>query len=386
MTDAERYLVLGLRLGKHVDGLVDAYYGPPELQEQVDAEDTVDAAQLAADADALLAGLEDGWLADQVRGCATYAHVLAGDAISYSDEVEGCYGVRPQRTPVSVYEEAHAQLDELLPGEGSLFERRQAWRELHLCPGDKTVAVLNDLLPVLRSRTSALLELPTGEEVTLDPVRDEPWWAFNYYLGNLSSRVVLNTDVPTSGLDLLHLVGHEIYPGHHTEHAVKEQLLVREQGRIEEAIQLVPTPQAVLSEGIAEAGLDVVLDDAAKEVAYAIIRGHGLQLDDPELAEQIAKVGEQLRTVGLDAALMIHEDGVSEEEAAAYIERWSLVTPDRAKHSVRFATDPTWRAYAITYSAGHDLCRAYIGGDPARFRTLLTEPVRIDDLKAAAQL
>ena len=29
MTHAERYLELGLRLGKHVDGLVDAYYGPP---------------------------------------------------------------------------------------------------------------------------------------------------------------------------------------------------------------------------------------------------------------------------------------------------------------------------------------------------------------------
>ena len=80
MNEAERYLVLGLRLGKHVDGLVDAYYGPPELQEQVDAEDNTDVAQLAADADELLAELDDGWLADQVHGCATYAHVLAGDA------------------------------------------------------------------------------------------------------------------------------------------------------------------------------------------------------------------------------------------------------------------------------------------------------------------
>ena len=35
MTAAERYLELGLRLGRHVDGLVDAYYGPPELKEQV---------------------------------------------------------------------------------------------------------------------------------------------------------------------------------------------------------------------------------------------------------------------------------------------------------------------------------------------------------------
>jgi hypothetical protein len=377
-------LTLGLRLGKHVDGLVDSYYGPPELQEQVDAEGQVDVAQLAADADALLAELPDGWLADQVHGCATYAHVLAGDEISYSDEVEGCYGVRPTRVAETVYEEVHARLDELLPSGGSLFERREAWRDRHLCPGDKAVAVLNDLLPVLRARTSSLVDLPPGERLTLEPVQDEPWWAFNYYQGNLQSRVVLNTDVSTSGLDALHLAAHEVYPGHHTEHALKEQLLARDQGLIEETMQLVPTPQAVLSEGIAEAGLDIVLDEAGREEAYEIIRSHGIHLDDPPLAEQIATDADGLGTVGLNAALMIHEDGVSQAEAAAYVEKWGLVTPERARRAIRFVTDPTWRAYVITYTAGQELCNAYIGGDPARLRALLTEHVRIGDLLAAA--
>ena len=384
MTHAERYLELGLRLGKHVDGLVDAYYGPPEIKEQVDAEDTIEPSQLAADGDALLSELGDGWLADQVQGCATYAHVLAGEEISYSDEVERCYGVRPEKTSEEVYAAVHAELDELLPGEGTLYERRQAWRDRHLVGGDKAVPVLTELLPVLRERTAALLDLPAGEELSLEPVRDEPWWAFNYYLGDLRSRVVVNIDVPTTGLDLVHLAGHEVYPGHHTEHAVKEQLLIREQGRIEEGIQLVPTPQAVLSEGIAEAGIDVVLDDDARERLYAIIRGHGLELVDPALAERITRALEPLRGVGVDTALMIHEEGASAEEAEAYTVKWNLMTPEQAKHSVSFVTDPTWRAYVITYSAGRALCRAYIDSDPARLRTLLTEHVRIGDLLAAA--
>jgi hypothetical protein len=384
VSHAERYLELGLRLGKHVDGLVDAYYGPPELREQVDAEETIEAAQLAADGDALLAEVGPSWLGDQVRGCATYAHVLAGDEISYSDEVERCYGVRPSKVSDDVYAAVHAELDELLPGEGTLYERRQAWRERHLVDGAQAVAVLTDLVPVLRERTAALLDLPPGEELSLEPVSDEPWWAFNYYLGDLRSRVVLNTDVPTTGLDLVHLVGHEVYPGHHTEHAVKEQRLIRDQGRIEEGIQLVPTPQAVLSEGIAEAGIDVVLDDEARERLYAILRGHGLEVADPALAERITRAVEPLRTLGVGAALMIHEEGASVEEAEAYLEKWNLVTPEQAKHSVQFVTDPTWRAYVITYSAGRDLCRAYIGGDPARLRTLLTEHVRVGSLSAAS--
>jgi hypothetical protein len=381
LTYAERYLELGLRLGKHVDGLVDAYYGPPELQQQVEAEEMIEPARLAIDADALLGELEDGWLRDQVRGCATYAHVLAGDDISYADEVEGCYGVRPEKTPVSVYEGVHAELDELFPGDGSLYERRQAWRTQHLVDGAVAVPVLEELLPVLRERTASLVELPAGEHVTLEPVHDEPWWAFNYYLGDLRSRVVVNLDVPTTGAELVHLAAHEVYPGHHTEHAVKEQLLIRERGAIEEGIQLVPTPQAVLSEGIAETGGEIVLDASGREEAYAILARNEIHLD-PDLTERVTKTLERLRTVGLDAALMIHGDGASHAEAQAYIERWSLATPEQARQSVRFATDPTWRAYVITYSTGRDLCRAFVNGDPARFRRLLTEPVRVRDLLA----
>ena len=382
MTVAERYLLLALRLGRHVDGLVDSYYGPAELQQQVEAEGTVDAAQLSADGDALLAELSDGWLYDQVKGCATYAHVLAGDDISYVDEVEGCYGVRPELVDTSVYEAVHAKLDELLPGDGSLFERRQGWRKQHLVDGALAVPVLNDLLPILREAARGFVELPEGEALTLDPVTGEPWWAFNYYQGDLRSRVVMNIDVPTTGLDLIHLAAHEVYPGHHTEHAVKEQLLARDQGAIEESLQFVPTPQAVVSEGIAETGEDL-LDDETRAAAYDVLRKHGIAVS-PELGERISKTLEPLRSVGLDAALMIHQHGASHEEAQAYIERWNLVPPDQAKHSVSFATDPTWRAYVVTYSAGRDLCRAYVDGDPARFTKLLTEHVRIGDLLAAA--
>ena len=382
MTVAERYLQLALRLGRHVDGLVDSYYGPAELQQQVEAEEKIDAAQLAADGDALLAELPDGWLSDQVQGCATYAHVLAGDDISYADEVEGCYGVRPELVDSSVYEAVHAQLDELLPGDGSLFERRQAWRTKHLVDGALAVPVLHDLLPILRERARAFVDLPEGEALTIDPVTDEPWWAFNYYQGNLRSRVVMNVDVPTTGLDLIHLAAHEVYPGHHTEHAVKEQLLARDQGAIEESLQFVPTPQAVLSEGIAETGEDL-LGQETRAAAYGVLRKHGIEVS-PELGERISKAIEPLRTVGLDAALMIHQHGASHDEAQAYIERWNLVPPDQAMHSVSFATDPTWRAYVVTYSAGRDLCRAYVNGDRARFTKLLTEHVRIGDLLAAA--
>ncbi|MEJ7569470.1 MAG: hypothetical protein WKF41_14540 [Gaiellaceae bacterium] len=47
-------------------------------------------------------------------------------------------------------------------------------------------------------------------------------------------------------------------------------------------------------------------------------------------------------------------------------------------------TDPTWRAYVVTYTEGLRLARAYVGGDLDRFRRLLTEPVRVGELRRAA--
>jgi len=249
VTAAERYLLLGLRLGRHVDGLVDAYYGPPELKEQADGEPAVEPAELAADADALLSDVGDGWLGDQVRGLRTCAGVLAGERLSYAEEVAGCYGIEPTPPTTDAYAAAHERLDELLPGEGSLAERREAFRRSQLVPADRVVAALRDVVAELRARTEQLIPLPDGEALELEPVSDKPWWAFNYYLGGLRSRVVVNVDVPTTADDLIEVAAHEVYPGHHTEHALKEQLLLRRRGLVEESIQLVTTPQAVVSEG-----------------------------------------------------------------------------------------------------------------------------------------
>ena len=147
----------------------------------------------------------------------------------------------------------------------------------------------------------------------------------------------------------------------------------------------MPTPQALLSEGIAEAGADVVLDDESRGTsAYDVLARHGIELDDPELAEQIAKALDAARhdrrRRGADdpRGRRLGRGGAGIHRALAARRR-----PEQATHSVRFVTDPTWRAYAITYTAGRELCRAYVGGDPARFRRLLTEHVRIGDLVAA---
>jgi hypothetical protein len=356
-----------------------------------EAEEPRAAEHLAADADALLAelraaGLEEArsrWLAEQLRGLRTYAGVLAGEEISYSDEIEGCYGVRPERVAEDAFAATHERLDELLPAGGSLAERYDAWRTANAVPVERLVETMTAILALLRERTLGIVPLAADEEFALELVTGEPWAAFNYYLGGHRSRIVLNTDFPISGIDLVRLAAHEGYPGHHTEHAAKEELLLDRQGRLEESLQLVPTPQALLSEGIAELGSELLVDDGL-EREFARILGAVDVPYDPAAAAAIRAAREPLGHVGLNAALAIHEDGLALDEAQAYVERWGLATPRRARQSIAFVTDPTWRAYIVTYTEGLRLARAWAGGDLGRFGRLLTEPVPVSELRAAA--
>jgi hypothetical protein len=381
-TAAERYLRLGLQLGRHVDGLVDAYFGPPEPAAAVEAAPPVEPHRLVADADALLDELEDGWLRDQVAGLRTYAGVLAGESGSYADEVEGCYGVRPAHTDEAVFAAAHDRLGELLPGDGALAERHERWQRASRVPTDEIERTIAAAIEEARRWTRALVELPVGEGVALEIVRDQPWLAFCAYHGGLHSRIEVNVDLPMSALELLILAIHETYAGHHAERSCKEQLLVRERGLLEETIVLVPTPQSLVSEGIAGLAPSVLLEGDGGEALAAVVHDAGIEFD---LAHALAvhRASRPLRWAEVNAALMLHEEGASPTEVQRYLERWGLMSPELAAHLVRFFDEPTSRTYIVTYPAGRELCAAYAAGEPERFRRLLTEQVRVRDLQEA---
>jgi hypothetical protein len=375
----ERYLRLGLRVGRHVEGIVDAYFGPAGLAAAVEAEPLAEPAALAADADALLDELEDGWLRDQMVGLRTYVGVLAGETLPYADEVEGCFGVRPTHTDESVFEEAHELLADALPGAGPLGERHARWEESIRVPCERIERIVTAVIGQARELTRGLVTLPADEGVAVELVRDVPWLAFCEYLGDLRSRISVNVDLPMSALELLVLAVHETYPGHHTERCSKEQRLVRERGLVEETLVLVPTPQSHVSEGIATLAPSLLLEGEGGPALAAILRAEGIELDvDQALA--VARARAPLRWAEVNAALMLHAGGAAADDVRAYLERWGLMPPELAAHMLRFFGEPTSRTYVVTYAAGLELCGAYVAGEPGRFGRLLTEQVRLRDL------
>jgi hypothetical protein len=376
---AERYLRLGLQLGRHVDGLVDAYYGPAGLAAAVEAEPPVDPTVLVADADALLDGLAAGWLRDQAVGLRTYAGVLAGEARPYADEVEGCYGVRPAHTDEAVLTEAHERLEGLLSGSGSLAERRARWEESMRVPEALVQLLTASVIEESRRWARELVELPDGEGVDVEIVHGEPWLGFCEYLGGYRSRISVNADFPMSAIDLLWLAIHETYPGHHTERCCKEERLARGRELLEETIVLVPTPQSLVAEGIAKLAPYVLLEGPGGSSLAAVLHDAGVEFDFAH-ALAVQRALDPLHWAEVNAALMLHADAVDESEVRAYLARWALLDRQLVDHLIRFFREETSRTYVVTYAAGHDLCGAYVAREPNGFQRLLTEQIRVSEL------
>ena len=387
----EDYLRLGLALGRHLDGFVDAYYGPPELAAFVAAQPAVGPVELVERARRLLADLTSTgdlaperrqWLTAQVRGLHTSARKLAGEPIGYLDEIESCYGIRPSFVPEDDLAEAHKRLDRALPGRGLLADRYIAWREAQVVPPAILGRAVDSLAEDFRARTGTLFGLPDGERVEFEMVDRKPWSGFNYYLGGLRSRVAINLDLPVLSLVLGSLVAHESYPGHHTEHCRKEAGLVRRRHQDEETIFLVGTPQCLIAEGLADLGLEIVAGEKPEPLLSEHFRPLGIPYD-AEVAAEVASASEVLGAARGNAAILLHDRGRSLDDATAYVERWALSPRVRAAKAMQFATDPTWRAYVFCYIDGLRLCREYVKGAPARFERLVTEQVVPSQLASA---
>lgn len=382
------YLLLGLRFDRLVEGFVDAYTGDPALRRQVDNEPRPDPAELARRAATLRAELPaSGLSAERVAFLDSHlvalecsGRTLAGEQVPFVDEVRCYFDVDIEPGDEDAYRQAHAEAEALLPGVGPLADRLAAVRARDEIPPERLEPAVHGLSSALRDRVRTQYGLPDTETVEYEVVSDKPWSGFNYYLGEYRSRVAINADLGHRMAQLPHLVAHESYPGHHTEHCRKEAGLVERAGQAEQTIFLVNTPACLMAEGLADLGLHAVVGPGWGRWSAEILADFGLRTDG-EQSERLERALGRLITVRQDAALMLHDRGADPDDVALYLQRWLLVPQRRARQMLRFLSDPLWRAYTTTYVEGYRLLRAWLDGRPAseplgeRYRRLLDEPL-----------
>jgi len=391
----QEYLLLGLRINKHVDGFVDSYYGPKELSSLVQQEEKKSPQSLLESVNTLIKALPDQGFEEErhhfldkiVSAMKTTIELLAGERIDYLDKVYRLFDIKPTMINEEHFTETIEQLDELYEGKGSLLERIEAGRLKKVIPTENIEKFMLEALSLTRVKTLELYRelLPASESVEVKIVANEPWGAYNWYLGNYKSRIDVNIDLPGEWDAILRTASHEGYPGHHTEHCIKEHLLYRGENRFEHGILLILTPEAVISEGIATTGLNVIFPDEQHRMEIEIENFCPNPADtNLEVLMKQGKCLMELFKITGNLAIRAHEDRWTDDEIYDYYSRQLGVpyTKERMDQWMKFIRNPLWAPYIFTYTYGEALIKRKFGEKPSAqdFFQLLTRPILPSDL------
>ena len=394
---ARDYVALILEIGEHEEGYVDAYYGPPEWAAAAKANPRTvpqliqGAATLTERLNAVSTGgvepavaQRKAYLLAHVSSAAARLRMLSGEKMSFADEAEALFGVRPELKPLSAYDPVLAEIDALLPGPGPLAERVTEFKSHYVIPKDRLQPVMDAAIAECRRRTARHIALPANENFTLAFVGDKPWSGYNYYQGNSQSKIEINADFPIYTERAIDLGCHEGYPGHHVYNALLERTFVRERGWVEMSVYPLFSPMSFVAEGSANYGIDLAFpgDEATQFEREVLFPLAGL---DPATAEKKAQLGALTRRLAR-AEYTIADDWlagrIDREAAIDQLMKYSLA--DRAKATQRLRFIDTYRSYIINYGLGRDVVQAWVerqGPDRwAAMETLLSSQILPADI------
>jgi hypothetical protein len=404
---AESYVRLVLAVGQYDPEYVDSYYGPREWMEQAEGRKmplaeirlqivrarkelgSIDPSRFGETVRSRLRLLEK-----QLASVETRIDLLSGVKMTFDQESAALFDAVAPEYPEAYFQAALSRAEAQLPGTGPLRERNERFRQRFIVPREKLDPVFRAAVREARSRTRQHIQLPEDESVRIEYVTGKPWHAYSRCVGSGQSVIQLNTDVPYTIDELLDLVCHETYPGHHVNNLLADDRLLRKRRWIEFSVLPLHSPRSLVSEGTAVHSMELAFP-MRERVAFEREVLYPLAGLDPSQAEANARTHEAMEPLTnpwlCEAAPPVgrgYMDGlIGRSEMLDWLSAHFLISPSLAEMAVKFLDQ--YRSYAITYTVGSKLVKGHIekhaGADRERqwqeFEKLLSSPIVPSDLR-----
>ena len=393
-----RFLRLTLHIDKHNKGYVDFYNGPKKLRRIVDNEVITSPSKLLTDCKALQKDLfkqgydkkRERYLEKMLTAMRTSIEIINGAKIPFKEQFLRLYDVALQPVNESELDNLKEEFNAVYGGLGSLEKRMNDLRVRRTVPEGKVFELFKKALNITRSRTKELFVdlLPENEHVNIELVKNNntnkaKWTYYNWYMGNLSSRIEVNPNYNMYWTLFLPAAAHEGYPGHHTEFIVKEQRLYRELNQFEHSILLLNSPKLIISEGLANTAVNMLFN--YREQAEISLREFCLDSSKESSIEVLiaqSKVKGKLTLFGYNFAYRALIDGWSEEKLIRYATSFEILSQENIKNRIKLFFNPIHSTPTFSYNIGSKLIINKYGEFPSvkNFQDLLINPILPSDL------
>ena len=392
---AENYVRLGLTIGLYDADFVDAYYGPDSLKPAISKSDIFPKDSLLNLVTELRSGLKNSieklndsskvrarWMSQQLLAFDRRIRIYSGEFKTFDEESKELFGISAPVYPEEHYKLLLDTLNQLLPGKGTVQDRFQNLANRFIIPENKLDTIFKTTIAEARKSTKAYYSLPETETFMIEYVKDKPWSGYNWYKGNYTSLIQINTDTRIFIERAIDVGSHESYPGHHVYNMLLEKNLYQDKGWVEISLYPLFSPQSFIAEGSANYGIDLVFP-GDKKIRFAkekLLPLAGLDTTFIGIYFKSLAIRGKLNYARNEAARGIVNQTMNDQQALDWLMNYCLYNQETALKSISFIKK--YRSYVINYNYGQDLVRNYIElneTDPKKrwevFGKLLSNPV-----------
>jgi len=368
------FIRLSFNIGEYDENYVDAYFGPDYLKDEALAMGLT-LVEINIFADSLIALIEDNigdydklgsldkMRIDNLRkflsSLSARALFLNGVIFPFDNETELYYDMVAPDYTLHHYDEILEELDEAVPGTGTLDSRYDEWSSQFSIPAEKVSVCFNYVLEKARAKTKEFIEMPAHESVTVEYVSNKPWGGYNWYQGNSQSLIQINSSGNMNVNSLITLSTHECYPGHHLFYTLLDEIYYKERGWTEYSIIPLFSHTAFWAEGTANYAADVVFPGQDMvDILHDVFEMAGI---DTTLAVKYIEINSiRKKTKFLDNfCAKNYLDGImSKEDLAGIYSKYNLSSIGAGLGLLSFVD--IYRSYIINYNLGEQAIRNHI--------------------------
>jgi hypothetical protein len=395
----EDFLLLALRIDKHIKGYVDFYYGPENLKKIVENESLKSPYKLLKDCNDLIKKLEvqgydktrEHYLAKLLTAMKTSVEDLIGIEISIEEQFLRLYDAFLKPVNESEFENLRTEVDKAYGGFQDFGARMKYLREIRKVPETQAYQLFKKALKIVKRRTEHLFQklLPENEKILIELVGNNEsnekikWNYYNWYLGNYTSRIELNPGYAMYWTSLLPSAAHEGYPGHHTQFVLNEEKLYRELNQFEHSLLIFHSPKLIIAEGIADLALSVLYSD--KEIVEVSVQEFCPDSSKEDSIEALIaqnKIRRKLSLFWYDFAYRALIDKYSDKQLIEYGSQFGVFSKEDIRNQLKRLNNPVYSKNAFTYNLGTKIITQKLGEIPSvkNFRNLLINPILPSDL------
>jgi len=174
---AKDYLRLGLRIGKHINGYVEHYYGSPEIMQAVEIEHMRSPKKLLTECNKLINQINDQGFEEKrilffnktLLAMNTILRKLKGEEIPYLTLVKNLFDFEPKYYEEDYFYSLASEANEIYKGDENLYERMKKYAIKRIIPKEKLKELFLKAIKIAQRQTKEVFPnlLPKNEKVEI---------------------------------------------------------------------------------------------------------------------------------------------------------------------------------------------------------------------------